>query len=120
MQITQAELEVMNVLWRTPGLAASDVASRLATSQDWTVKTVKTLLTRLVDKGALTTSPDGRRFLYHPAVDEADYRSSAAGQFVDKVFAGRAAPLVSQLADARGLSEEDIQELESLLERLKS
>lgn len=120
MQITQAELEVMKVLWRKPGLAASDVSDAVAAEQGWTVKTVKTLLSRLVEKGALRTEPDGRRYLYHPEVDEADYQSRAAGQFIDRVFNGRAAPLVAHLADARGLSETDIQELESLLERLKS
>ncbi len=120
MQITQAELEVMKVLWRAPGLAASDVASALEDQQDWTIKTVKTLLARLVEKGALKTEADGRRYLYHPEIKEADYRKRAAGQFVDRVFDGRAAPLVAHLADARGLSPDDIEELESLLERLKS
>ena len=81
--------------------------------------TVKTLLSRLVEKGALETQADGRRYLYRPAVAKRDYQKKEAGQLIDKLFGGRAAPLVAQLADARGLSEDDIEELEALLGRLK-
>lgn len=120
MQISQAELDVMTVLWRRPGLGASEVVEALGARRDWSARTVKTLLSRLVEKGALRTEPEGRRFLYHPEIEEADYRGKAARRFVDRVFDGRAAPLVAHLADGGGLSEDDIAELESLIERLKS
>ena len=123
IKISGAELDIMNVLWQSgdaqAGLAASDVHVRLANDKDWTSRTVKTLLARLVEKGALTTEPDGRRYLYKTAISETDYKTKAAGQFVDQIFAGRAAPLVAHLADSRGLSEADISELEKLLGELK-
>ena len=120
LQITPAELEIMKVLWRKPGLGASEIAEALETSRDWNIRTIKTLLSRLVEKSALTTAQDGRRFLYSPAIEKGAYQKKAAGQLIDRLFGGRAAPLIAQLADARGLSEEDIQELEALLGRLKS
>lgn len=120
MQISDAELEVMKVVWKRPGLSAADVHDALSATQDWSRQTVKTLLSRLAEKGALTTTEDGRRYLYSPAIKRSDYETRAAGQFVDKVFAGRAAPLVAHLAEARGLTPEDIAELESLIERLKA
>lgn len=119
MQISAAELEVMGVLWENPGLAASDVHEKLGDGKDWNIRTVKTFLARLVEKGALTTREDGRRYLYFPAIDEAEYKAKAAGQFVDRVFSGRAAPLVAHLADTRGLTHDDIAELEKLLGELK-
>ncbi|MFN3608582.1 MAG: BlaI/MecI/CopY family transcriptional regulator [Hyphomonas sp.] len=119
MQISAAELEVMGILWAEPGLAASDVHEKLGDGKDWNIRTVKTFLARLVEKGAVTTSEDGRRYLYFPAIDEAEYKGSAAGQFVDRVFSGRAAPLVAHLADTRGLTQDDIAELEKLLGELK-
>ena len=119
LQVTPAELEIMKVLWRKPGLGASEIADILDGSQDWNIRTIKTLLSRLVDKGALTTVQDGRRYLYSPAVEKGTYQTKAAGQLVDRLFGGRAAPLIAQLADARGLSEDDIEELEALLGRLK-
>ena len=120
MQISDAELEVMKVLWKRPGLSAADVHDALSSAQDWSRQTVKTLLARLAEKGALATKEEGRRYLYSPLIDRAAYETRAAGQFVDKMFAGRTAPLVAHLADSRGLTPEDIAELESLIERLKS
>lgn len=120
LQITPAELEIMKVLWKQPGLGASDIADALENSKDWNIRTIKTLLSRLVEKGALSIEQDGRRYLYSPAVEKKAYQKNAAGQFVDRLFGGRAAPLVAQLADARGLTDTDIEELEALLGRLKS
>ena len=119
MKISAAELEVLSILWDKPGIAASDVHDALANDKDWTSRTVKTLLSRLVEKGAAVTQEDGRRYLYFPAVDEEAYKAKAAGQFVDRVFSGRAAPLVAYLADSRGLTPQDIEELEKLLGDLK-
>ncbi len=119
IQISRAELDIMNILWAEADLAASDVHARLAGQKDWTDRTVKTLLARLAEKGAVTTTQDGRRYLYRPAITEAAYKRRAARQFVDRVFSGRAAPLVAHLADSEGLTPEDISELETLLEALK-
>ncbi|MBR9834830.1 MAG: BlaI/MecI/CopY family transcriptional regulator [Alphaproteobacteria bacterium] len=119
LQITPAELDIMKVLWRKPGLGASEVADALKTSRDWNIRTIKTMLARLVEKGALETKQDGRRFLYSPLVEKGTYQKKAAGQLVDRLFGGRAAPLIAQLADARGLTDDDIEELEALLGRLK-
>lgn len=118
MRISDAELSVMDVLWSEPGLAATDVASRIE-GKDWSDKTVKTLLARLVDKGALRAEPEGRRYRYHPLVERADHRKSAVGRLADSLFGGRAAPLVAHLADSRDLTHDDIEELEELVRRLK-
>jgi len=118
-QITKAEFEVMDVLWAESPLAASDIADRLAAHQSWSLKTVKTLLSRLVDKGALTHKPDGRRFLYRPLLTRADHARAATSRLADQLFGGRAAPLVAHLAEQRSLSKSDIRELEDLLKELK-
>ncbi|MEM7768008.1 MAG: BlaI/MecI/CopY family transcriptional regulator [Pseudomonadota bacterium] len=123
MQISDAELEVMKVLWARPGISATDVHDHLGKHmnghKDWSVRTVKTLLSRLVEKGALSTEEDGRRYLYTPTIEQEDYKSGAVRQFVDRVFSGRAAPLIAHLADAKDLTEADIEELEKLLGELK-
>lgn len=119
LKISRAELDIMNVLWQQNTLTAAEVHERASKKKDWTLRTVKTLLARLVEKGALKTETEGRRFRYHTVITETDYKTKAAGQFVDRIFSGRAAPLVAHLADSRGLSAEDIAELEKLLEGLK-
>jgi BlaI family transcriptional regulator, penicillinase repressor len=120
MQVSPAELEILKILWQRPGIGASDVFEALQDQKDWNIRTVKTLISRLVDKGALATEPDGRRFLYTPLIREGDYQKRAARQLVDRVFNGRAAPLVAHLAEAGELSAEDIAELEALLGKLKT
>ena len=69
-RISEAEWQVMEVLWTQHPLTAQDVAARLQPT-GWGLTTVKTLLSRLAAKGALTTTEDGRRYLYAPAVDRA-------------------------------------------------
>ncbi len=117
-KITQAELSVMEVLWENSPMPASDIAAALV-QENWNIKTVKTLLSRLVEKNALTTSKDGRRYLYAPLVSQKSYASKAARRLSDRLFGGRAAPLVAHLAEGRGLSDDDIKDLEALLAELK-
>jgi len=118
-RISQSELDIMNVLWEKSPMAASDVVERLDNDKDWSSRTVKTLLSRLVEKGALSTEADGRRYLYTPLIAKETYASHAAKSLSERLFGGRAAPLVAHLAQGDGLSDTDIQELEALLSRLK-
>ena len=66
MQISEAESVVMDVLWRRHPLGAEDVVLALADRQDWQEATIKTLLNRLLNKGAISAAKDGRRYLYSP------------------------------------------------------
>ena len=119
-KISSAELTIMETLWDDNPLAASDVADRLPPDTGWSIRTVKTLLSRLVDKGALATEPDGRRFLYSPLVSRKDYASKQARTLSNRLFGGRAAPLVAHLAESGGLTDEDIADLEAIIQELKN
>ena len=69
VRISDAELEVMEALWAAgQPLTAAEVADRIDSTRDWTLATVKTMLSRLATKGALQHREDGRRFLYSPAI----------------------------------------------------
>ncbi len=119
-KISDAEYQVMEVLWEEAPLAAADVAAVISPMTGWSLNTVKTLLARLADKRALTHEQDGRRYLYSPAISREDHAKSETRQFADRLFGGRAAPLVAHLAKAPGgLSEDDIDALQALLEDLK-
>lgn len=119
LRISQSELDIMHVLWEKHPMAATDVAARLDNDKNWSSRTVKTLLSRLVEKGALSTQADGRRYLYTPLIAKKTYAAQAAKTLSDRLFGGRAAPLVAHLAQGDGLSETDIKDLEALLARLK-
>jgi len=118
-RISGAEHEIMEVLWQESPLTAADVAERVPASRGWSIRTVKTLLSRLLAKGALAHEEEGRRYLYRPAVAREDYVAEESRRLLDRLFGGRLTPLVAHLAERDSLSERDIAEIEALLKALK-
>lgn len=117
--ISDAEHAVMEVLWQRAPQTAADVADALADDRDWTLQTVKTLLSRLTNKGAVAFEQDGRRYLYRPILAREDYVGDESRRLVDRLFGGRAAPLIAHLAEQQTFSAEDIAEIERLIGELK-
>ena len=118
-RITEAEHAVMEALWQRAPLTANEVAERVSNDRDWSLATVKTLLSRLVTKQAVATAPDGKRFLYRPLVERADYLGGESRRMVDRLFGGSAAGLLAHLAEAEALSEADLIQIEALLKELR-
>ena len=118
-RISEAEHAVMEALWEKSPQTAAEVCEAVCARRDWSMPTVKTLLSRLVAKGALATEPDGRRFLYSPVLERTDYVDGESRRLVDRLFGGRAAPLFAHLAQSEALSDQDIAEIEHLLRELK-
>jgi BlaI family transcriptional regulator, penicillinase repressor len=119
-RISDAELAVMEVLWDEAPLTAIDVASRVAARRDWSLATVKTLLSRLVAKNAIGHHLDGRRFLYTPLVARDAYVAGESRRLVDRFFGGKLMPLVAHLAEQEKLSGDEIAEIERLLREMKA
>jgi predicted transcriptional regulator len=119
-RISEAEHAVMEVLWDTAPLTAQDVAERVDPARGWSGNTVKTLLARLLGKGAVAYDADGRRYLYRPAIERADYVSGESQRLIDRLFGGRLSPLVAHLAERDELTPADIAEIEALLKALKA
>ena len=121
VRISDAELDVMEALWAAgQPLTAAEVAERIDDSRGWTLATVKTMLSRLAAKGALTHREDGRRFLYSPSIRREAYVGHESRRFVERLFGGRLSPLVARLAEEDALDEDDIAAIEALLKELKS
>ena len=118
-RISEGEHQVMEVLWAESPLTATEVGERIDPARGWSERTIKTMLGRLLAKGALAHEADGRRYLYRPAVARGDYVTRESRRLVDRLFGGRAAPLVAHLAEQQALSEADIAELEALLKELR-
>ncbi len=119
-KISEAELVVMEALWERAPLTAAEVADRAVADREWSVQTVKTLLSRLMAKDVIAADQDGRRFLYRPLVARDDYVASESGRMVNRLFGGRISPLVAHLAQQDQLTADDIAELEDILKGLKS
>ena len=118
-RISDAEHAVMEALWRKYPRTATEVCDEVCDEKGWSLATVKTLLSRLVAKQAIEARPDGRRFLYSPLVARADYVGGESRRLVDRLFGGRAAPLLVHLAEAEGLTDEDLDEIERLIQELR-
>ena len=118
-RISEAEHAVMEVLWERSPITAAEVCDQVCASRGWSMPTVKTLLSRLVAKQAVATEPDGRRFLYTPLIERAQYVGGESKRLVERLFGGRAAPLFAHLAEAEALTDEDLAEIEALLKELR-
>lgn len=118
-RISDAEYAVMEALWAKSPQSAAEVCEDVCAARGWSMPTVKTLLSRLVQKRALATQPDGRRFLYTPLIERSAYVGTESKRLVERLFGGRAAPLFAHLAQNEALTADDIDEIERLLAELK-
>ncbi|WP_363798675.1 BlaI/MecI/CopY family transcriptional regulator [Lysobacter firmicutimachus] len=118
MQISDAESVVMDVLWQRHPLSAEEVVAALAGAQSWQEATVKTLLNRLLNKGAIRAEKDGRRYLYAPLLKREEWVMEESQGLLERLFGGRVAPLVAHFSEHRKLSRKDIAELRKLLDEL--
>jgi BlaI family penicillinase repressor len=116
--ISESEAKVMQVLWDTHPLSAEQIFDALGKTETWQLATVKTLIGRLVRKGALGATAEGRRFLYYPILSHQNYVTTESRSLVDRLFNGRVAPLVSHFAEQRKLTKRDVAELRRLLDEL--
>jgi predicted transcriptional regulator len=115
MSISDAEGQVMGVLWRKSPLGTDEIAQALQGRQSWQLATVKTLVNRLLTKGAISAEKDGRRYLYSPVLQRDAWLEEQSLGLLDRLFDGRLAPLVSHFSSHRKLKKADIEALRKLL-----
>jgi BlaI family transcriptional regulator, penicillinase repressor len=118
MPISDAEALVMEVLWQTHPLGADEVVAALSTRTDWAEPTIKTLLNRLLNKGAVRAQKQGRRYLYSPALAREAWVEQQSEGLLDRLFGGRVAPLVAHFSERGKLSAADIAELKKVIGEL--
>jgi predicted transcriptional regulator len=116
--ITEAESLVMEVLWAGAPRSAEEIVAALAGSAEWREATIKTFLNRLLKKGVIRAEYEGRRYLYSPVLQRADWVDAQSRSVLDRLFGGRVAPLVAHFSARRTLSKEDLAELRKLIDGL--
>jgi predicted transcriptional regulator len=120
MKISEAESQVLEVFWSASGpLSAEEVVEALNNDRDWSPGTIRTFLTRLVKKKALTATPDGRRYRYQPLLRREDYVHQQSRNLIDRLFGGKITPFVTQFSERGRLSREELEELKRLVRRLE-
>jgi len=116
-RISESEWLVMRVLWSKGALTANEVVEELAGKTKWKPKTVKTLITRLMQKGAARFKKEGRKYRYYAAVSEVECVGAQRRSFVRRVYGGTMKPMLTAFLEDAELSAEDISELKKILEQ---
>src|SRR2546423_3742127 len=115
-QISDAEWLVMKAIWEEPPRTTNQVVQALEDKTDWKPKTIHTLLSRLVRKGALEFERAGREYLFHPLVSAEDCEHAASRPFLRRFFEGELAPFLTRFIEKEDLSPDEIEELKSILD----
>ena len=118
--ITDAELVVLQQLWAEAPLTAQEIIERLDRHGTVHPKTIKTLINRLLNKGALRYNEDTRKYRYMPALKKSDFYRYRTEAFLNKFFDGQVSPLVTFFSSQKKLSEKDIAELRQLVDKLEA
>ena len=117
-KISESEWAVMEVLWDDSPRTASEIAKTLREKTSWAENTVRTLLTRLVEKGALKISDEaGSPKLYSPAVKREACVKAESESFLDRIFQGAAKPLLVHFAKNARLTPDEVRELKRILDQ---
>ncbi|MFX3635340.1 MAG: BlaI/MecI/CopY family transcriptional regulator [Candidatus Pristimantibacillus sp.] len=119
-RISESEWEIMKVLWHADKpVSANEIIDAVSVQVDWSPKTVRTLITRLVQKKAVGIDQSGRTYAYYPIIAEEEGMKTETHSFLKRIGSYALKPVLVQFLSERRLSEKDIEELKSLLDERK-
>ena len=116
-QISEAEYEVMKVVWKHAPISTNEITQQLLKTTSWSPKTIQTLIKRLVNKGALSYEKQSRMFVYTPIVKENEYIGQESNSFLKRFYGGNITAMVSAYLENDKLSEAEIETLRGLLSK---
>lgn len=118
-QISEAEYEVMKVIWNYAPISTNDVIDKLSSTTSWSPKTIQTMLLRLVKKKVLTYEKNSRVFVYTPLVKQEDYLNKESTSFLNRFYNGALNAMVLNFLENDKLSQEEIHTLKQILNTRK-
>lgn len=114
-QISEAEFEVMKIIWKYAPISTNEVTEKLTQTTDWSPKTIQTMLKRLVTKKALTYEKQSRVFVYTPLVPETEYIRQESNSFLNKYYNGNIVSMLTSYLEDDKLSKTELDTLRHLL-----
>lgn len=118
-KISEAEYQVMEIIWEKFPISTNEVVEFLERKTEWSPKTIQTLLTRLTKKGALSYEKKSRSFVYSPNVKKEDYINQESKSFLNRFYNGTLNSMVLNFLEQNKLNENDIEELRAILNNKK-
>ena len=114
-QISEAEFQVMKIVWEHAPVSTNQVTEYLTRTTKWSPKTIQTMLKRLVQKKALTYDKEGRVFIYTPLIGQQDYVNQESRHFLQRFYNGNVVSMITAFLDMEELSQQEVDELKELL-----
>lgn len=114
-RISDAEWEIMKIIWKKAPVTSDEIINNLSDKKDWTAKTVKSFLNRLLNKQVIGFEKTGRNYLYHPLISEEECISMESRSFLNRVYDGTVELLFSHYLKNEKLSEQEIENLQKIL-----
>lgn len=117
-KISEAEVEVMKILWKHGESTSSEIVSYLSSTTEWKPKTIQTLITRLVAKGAIESKKlNNRAYKYMPCISEEEYINEANESFIKKIYNGSIKMMLTSFIKDNKISAQDLEELKNMLDK---
>ena len=119
MKVSDSELKLLKTLWNQSPLTVGQIIERVQEKTDWHANTIKTLLTRITKKQAVSRIKDGGRFFYSAKITRDEVLMQESKGFLSKFFGGKVAPFVAHFNKTNKLSNKEIKELEAILAKMR-
>lgn len=117
-KISDAEWQVMKIIWKKPNITSSSIIEELKDKEEWKAATVKSLISRLLNKKTIDFNKEGKEYYYYPIVSEEVCKRVESENFLDRVFNGSInSMLLNFVNNAEKLSKKDIEELRNILDK---
>lgn len=115
-QISEAEYEIMKILWEEYPLSTNEICKRTQSNHSWNQKTIHTLLSRLNNKQVISYEKRGRMYYYFPVISRNKYLEQENHHFLDRFYNGKAVPMLSALLSNEEISDSDLKEMYDLIQ----
>ena len=116
-QISDAEFEVMSIIWKYEPISTNDVVERLSKNKKWSPKTITTMLFRLEKKGVISHEKEGRVFVYSALIQKDAYLKAERSAFINRFFDGALNQMVVSYLNENDLTKNDIGTLQAILDK---
>lgn len=115
--ISDAEFQVMKIIWKNPNITANNIIDKLQDETDWKPNTIKTLINRLLKKNAIGFKKEGKEYYYYALLEEETYVCVESNSFLKKVFDNSIKSMMLNFVNNKKLSKKEIQELREILDK---
>ncbi|OLR61963.1 BlaI/MecI/CopY family transcriptional regulator [Anaerostipes sp. 992a] len=116
-QISEAEYEIMKIIWDESPISTNDVCKKVPASHNWSQKTIHTLLSRLTAKHVITYEKRGRMYYYYPIISKKRYLNQENHQFLNRFYNGEMAPMLSSLLSDEKISDQELNAMYQLIRK---